>query len=80
LNKGAQDRFNIVRIKQLFETERLNKSIDNLNKKLLEVLYARVRALELPKGALNSLQFQDLCHQSEDCLKCLALEVLYYID
>ena len=77
LNSQACSRFKIFRVKQIFECERLNESIDCAHRRLLCVLDARVRALKAPEGALDSLHFQILCRHSEECKYKLIYVTVY---
>ena len=67
LSEHSKMRFKVLRVKQVFECERLSESIDCLQRRLLGVLDARVRALEAPQGAHNAIQFQNMCQASEEC-------------
>ena len=76
IHNNAKHRYQILRVKQLMESDRLTDSIDVLHRQLLGALGARIRALELPGAATDELTFQDFCKQSDESLRCLRFEIL----
>ena len=75
-HKQAKDRYNILRTKQYLENMRHKRQVERLKTKLLQLVEARRRALEMPSGAQNAMQFENLRVQSESALRTLRYEVV----
>lgn len=65
-----------LKLKCYLESERQKKTISKLRKRMLKALDARKRALELPRGAVNQVQFEEMRGKAEEALRTLRLEVL----
>lgn len=65
-----------LKLKCYLESERQKKTISKLRKRMLKALDARKRALELPRGAINQVQFEEMRGKAEEALRTLRLEVL----
>jgi hypothetical protein len=64
------------KIKCYLEAERQKNTSGKLRKRMLMALDARKRAMELPRGALNHVQFEEMRSKAEEALRTLRLEVL----
>ena len=76
LHKNSKERAKVMGMKQYFEAERQKETMTNLRKRLLKALDARKRALDLPRGALNKVMFEELRVKAEEALRTLAVEVV----
>ncbi len=65
-----------LRMKCYLEAERQKVSMSKTRKRMLKALDARRRALELPKGAINAVQFEEMRSKAEEALRTLRLEIL----
>lgn len=75
LHSKSIERFKSMRIKNFMESERQMSSLEMMKRRLLKALDARKRALDLPAGANSKLEYDYLCRQSEEALRCLRVEV-----
>lgn len=71
----SKNRFKIMRMKQLLESERQRKQLRILKKRLLKALDGRSHALDLPFGATNQIQFDELKNKAEVALRTLRYEI-----
>ena len=76
LHQQSRERFRAMRMKTWLEKDRQRKALLQLKKKLLRTLDARKRALNLPFGAVNEVQFEELRCKAEECFRLLRFEVL----
>jgi hypothetical protein len=76
LHQQSKDRYKVLRTKQYMEYERHHNQVERMQKKLLDLVEARRRALDMPGGAQNAMQFEDLRTQSEAALRTLRYEVV----
>lgn len=76
LHKKSKDRTKVMGMKQYFEAERQKEVMVKLRKRLLKALDARKRALDLPRGAINKVQFEELRGKAEEALRTLRVEVV----
>ena len=76
LHTQARDRFNVMRAKTEIEKHRHSQSMKHHRDKLLRILDARRRALDVPAGATNHLHFEELRSQSEVALRALRFELV----
>jgi hypothetical protein len=76
VHAAAKNRYQVNRVKQLFEGDRLTDSVNMLHRQLLAALNARARALEKPTSALNEIAFEECCKESDESLRCLRFEIL----
>lgn len=65
-----------LQTKCYLESERQRSTITKLRKRMLKALDARRRALDLPKGALNNVDFEEMRSKAEVALRTLRVEVV----
>jgi len=75
LHVESQARVKSLRTKCFLEGERQRNTITKLRKKMLRCLDARRRAFELPRGATNHIQFEQLRQKAEEAVRTLRLEI-----
>ena len=76
LHNQSRDRYNTMRSKIYVERYRHFKAVDHLKSKLVRILDARRRALDLPQGAQNHLEFEELRQKAEIALRTLRFEII----
>lgn len=75
LHIESQARVKSLRTKCYLEGERQRAAITKLRKKMLRCLDARRRAFELPRGATNQIQFEEMRMKAEEAIRTLRLEI-----
>ena len=72
----SKNRYRVNKAKQLLERERIAEVKDRLTKKLLMLLEARRKVLDLPRGADSIIRFEQLREIAERSLNTLRYEIL----
>jgi hypothetical protein len=72
----AKERFKMLQVKQYLEENRMKKVIRKIKLRLLKAIDARTRALDLPSGSTNDIEFDTLRGQAEEALRILKFEIV----
>ena len=69
LHRGCLKNVQSLRMKCYLEAERQKVAMSKTGKRMLKALDARKRALDLPKGAINAVMFEEMRSTAEEALR-----------